>query len=333
MASVLWSPQVTDHPREWYIRVMKEVEAYSSRRLTYPGDRLDAFSGVISTFSSHLGISQQDQQALNGLFPLKYGFLQSLLWDSRDGSLAPSARVRQNCTGTRALPSWSWSGWVAAVRMSPSEKYAIRPTVMDHVNVRVDHDLYTWKRKPDIRETPPSPWWPFEPQSCQVDSRDACVLHLYTHVFHGEVRPVSTSLRLSVAPNLEEYSNFAYKCNVFFTLDTGSKILVGNTEVAGDYLNDDEPTSFEFVAMYRGSYKRYPIEKFLPNSPSSIKPAVFMMVQRWAQDKEFVERVALFQAFEESFKKRCGVTSVDELWNDLQEVMDDLSRRQHVKIV
>lgn len=338
MSNLLWSPRDT-LGYEWYKHFREEVMSYSGRRLSFQGDRLDAFSGVLSLFSilGHsqsfefrptgglLTESQQSLQALNGLFPYENRFRESLLWRPIDGPLRAASRIRYNCTGTRALPSWSWAGWVVAVTMSyfaVSDTY-VEPVVMDHVNVKVDTDVFRTSRKDTDWSRSIGPrWWPFKPQPCQVNSRDACVLHLFTHLFQGELRPVSMISALPASEGPEDHVGTTYSCDVFFVLPTGAKIRVGVIDVDGEYLINNESTIVEFVLISRG-----------PSIHLPTKTIDFMVVQRWAQDNEFVERIGLLRIGRDRTTADTDVTVGGGPWNDLQKVIDDLSKRQHVRIV
>ncbi|KAI0144445.1 heterokaryon incompatibility protein-domain-containing protein [Xylariaceae sp. FL1272] len=78
------------------------VEQYSRRSLTYPGDALNAFQGILQTFRSTLDGAENDFQ--HGLPTC--AFDQALCF--RTALHDPSCR-RKN------FPSWSWLGWAQAV--------------------------------------------------------------------------------------------------------------------------------------------------------------------------------------------------------------------------
>lgn len=87
------------------------VEDYSSRELTYAGDRLDASQAIIFTFLME-GVKPlgQPRAALWGLPPGE-NFFWALVWRS----IGISTRVTANTRLAQALPSWSWVVWSGRV--------------------------------------------------------------------------------------------------------------------------------------------------------------------------------------------------------------------------
>ena len=87
---------------------------YTKRDLTFAGDRLDAFTGILERLHRD-DIWAGKQFALSGLPPP--WFAQSLLWDFRQlsGRQRRPTRLRLDTGGSRYLPSWSWVGWTGPV--------------------------------------------------------------------------------------------------------------------------------------------------------------------------------------------------------------------------
>jgi len=84
-----------------------DVGAYTQRNLTFLGDRLDAFSGVLHDIYVP---QMQDQRTdvLNGL-PLK-AFQVALCW-TQGGTWDWPTRIHTDKLNNRRFPSWSWAGW------------------------------------------------------------------------------------------------------------------------------------------------------------------------------------------------------------------------------
>lgn len=101
-----WNPEIAtfDH----YYRVL--LEEYSARALTFPRDRLNAFSGIIRAFERSMG--------LKFFWGMPTSFVESALaWGSR----TPGLRRRSgfpapdgSSKGKDQFPSWSWISWTGS---------------------------------------------------------------------------------------------------------------------------------------------------------------------------------------------------------------------------
>ncbi|OQU98235.1 hypothetical protein CLAIMM_04051 [Cladophialophora immunda] len=100
-----WSSPIVEPGVVFDPDFMLQLKDYSSRQLTFEGDAIDAFRGVLSTLDkpSYYGIPVWDS---NKLVPrrVEIGFLYGLLWyvNPPPGSPLPE-RKRE------AFPSWSWA--------------------------------------------------------------------------------------------------------------------------------------------------------------------------------------------------------------------------------
>jgi hypothetical protein len=98
------------------------VEEYTTRNFSYPGDRLDAFSGILRQLQPQT-MSSEHIDALSGL--LFKDFFASLLWYAlppwrqRRERLTKTTRLHLDARGRRHLPSWSWVGWEGRITMDP----------------------------------------------------------------------------------------------------------------------------------------------------------------------------------------------------------------------
>jgi len=95
------SPLITF--KENFVRqYSRSAQLYSCRKLTYKGDKLNAFAGLTSAFSAH------HRTQFHYALPTAY-FDWALLWELKK----PSRRVHD-------FPSWSWCGLDGAVEWRPS---------------------------------------------------------------------------------------------------------------------------------------------------------------------------------------------------------------------
>lgn len=89
----------------------KAVKEYTERHLTYPDDIINAFEGISSKLSHHMGDS----------------FLASLPESYLDVALLWTPVVRQTRRDCRRIqfPSWSWAGWIGQAKydsINPDER-------------------------------------------------------------------------------------------------------------------------------------------------------------------------------------------------------------------
>ena len=109
------------------------LQEYTTREFSHPGDRLDAFTGILRQLSPQR-LSVEHLNALSGL--PKNGFIQSLYWlasDERDQLI----RLPLDARGSRYLPSWSWAGWKGAVRMDTDGDFnrSEKISIVDAANI------------------------------------------------------------------------------------------------------------------------------------------------------------------------------------------------------
>ncbi|KAJ4857180.1 heterokaryon incompatibility protein (HET) domain-containing protein [Trichoderma breve] len=103
-----------DGPNEVFGRYLSNVEEYSTRKLTYAEDSLNAFRGIAQQFWYR-------KHAVHNIWGMAYrmapdkrtsSFVQSLTWrhakNCWDLSQSPQRRPQ--------FPSWSWAGWEGEVR-------------------------------------------------------------------------------------------------------------------------------------------------------------------------------------------------------------------------
>ncbi|KAK1580161.1 heterokaryon incompatibility protein [Colletotrichum navitas] len=103
-------------------RYESTVQEYTSREMTYWGDKLNAFAGLGAIYER-----QMDTKLVFGLPTNQLDM--ALLWSTTDG---PSLERLPD------FPSWSWTGWKGAVHYSTSNPEALSPTCRFWI---VDRDL------------------------------------------------------------------------------------------------------------------------------------------------------------------------------------------------
>ncbi|EFQ32065.1 heterokaryon incompatibility protein [Colletotrichum graminicola] len=115
-------------------RYESAVQEYTSREMTYWGDKLNAFAG--------LGAIYERQMGTKLVFGLPANQLDmALLWTTTDG--ASLERLPD-------FPSWSWAGWKGAVHHPSSNPVALSPTchfwIVDKDNRATDDGKMQLKR-------------------------------------------------------------------------------------------------------------------------------------------------------------------------------------------
>ncbi|KAH7067971.1 heterokaryon incompatibility protein-domain-containing protein [Paraphoma chrysanthemicola] len=115
-------------PQQWSVNILsylRTVESFTARELTFPGDVLDAFSGIA--------------QRMRTFF--RSGFLYGLPQSELDYCLLwePAGHIRRRCTqpdkeeGEPLFPSWSWAGWTGPARYIWEERLS-RIKWVDHAS-------------------------------------------------------------------------------------------------------------------------------------------------------------------------------------------------------
>lgn len=175
------------------------LQEYSIRELTHSGDRLDAFAGISRRFLPS-DVSNAFAFALCGLPP--QWFWHALQWCSRN-DLKSYPRIEHNARASRAIPSWTWAGWVGdtyyGIHAPSKEKLeeAYEVTMVDSANlvVRTRSDLTYWDR------------WPFEPEPCELSSNPGVTVHMWAKcVFCYVHTPAGQSETMNIFIALEDTS-------------------------------------------------------------------------------------------------------------------------------
>jgi hypothetical protein len=122
--------------------IMRYIEPYSARTLTYPSDRLNAIQGVLQHFSH---VSKNAFYHLAGIpiyrkKDVKMAFLHGLSW-------------RLNDSGIRRpeFPSWSWMGWDG--KLSHSLELEERNTASE-VEIVLEEEDGTLHELPSFEDMP-----------------------------------------------------------------------------------------------------------------------------------------------------------------------------------
>lgn len=116
---------VTVH-QKWY----DVVEQYSSRKLTFEGDKLFAIAGLVSQISKQLPDSDW---YIFGLF--ENDLCHGLLWTTRRNPRAPGPSTRN-----LSMPSWSWASYPGPVSYSHVRRNKM-DTAIKHVSSSSDGRL------------------------------------------------------------------------------------------------------------------------------------------------------------------------------------------------
>lgn len=128
---------------------LEAANSYASRSLTYLGDRMNAFQGVMTSYASlfpeNARPTFQEIQACRGLLgPVSISgngvrqmkiSLDMILFETQDPN---SMRIVRNTGGTVPLPSWSWLGWSSSFEQySYYENRLVVVEVLDAANIKV----------------------------------------------------------------------------------------------------------------------------------------------------------------------------------------------------
>jgi hypothetical protein len=126
----LSSTRLFDLSKDDFIWLLaRSIESYTCRHLTYPEDIENAFAGLASILSNWSGSGPM----INGILPEFFNC--SIIWafDGDQDTVCSSPRA---VIGRRAgFPSWSWTGWIAAIRLpDPSFMTPIKSLI---INVKI----------------------------------------------------------------------------------------------------------------------------------------------------------------------------------------------------
>lgn len=251
-------------------RYSKAVQEYSRRTLSFPGDRLDAFWGILLSFAD-ASKPKWEIQALSGFIvpndnPRGRSFDDSLHWQPAPRVTERSIRIQYNTMRTWKLPSWSWVGWSGEVRFSEWFQPQLSVEVIDATNIKVLGSF---------------DWPPHKPQLCEINPELGVVLHFWTPILWCKIES---------QPFVDEEStaNDAYSPHpIILQSADGSHRYMGTVLVDKKFvLEADESTLHEFVVT-TANEESFPVYK-----KPHLRIRRMMLVQRCA-DTQFVERVAL----------------------------------------
>ena len=146
------------------------MQEYSHRQLSHLGDRLDAFSGILTKFTPvpSPGDPVLLAAALCGL-PAE-GFWAALLWESK---ARDSSRIKFDARGSRCIPSWTWAGWSGGMAyydtglLENLGMYRVDMLDRGNIVVRPRGEHAYWEE------------WPFEPTLCAPNMPGAVTLHMW----------------------------------------------------------------------------------------------------------------------------------------------------------
>ena len=117
------------------------VTAFTSRKLNYCGDRLNAFMGIADRIYTLMQVKTH-QDTYRGLLPGEM-FYYSLLWQSNLQAGDFRRRIYHDTTKELALPSWSGAGWDLSLGMNVDPRFGrgerrklpLRAVVKDVCNI------------------------------------------------------------------------------------------------------------------------------------------------------------------------------------------------------
>lgn len=181
------------------LQYVDAVQQYSRRELTYPGDRLDAFTGILDKYYSKAKafaripgerglkkttfheVSQVQRQALSGMSIT--GFGASLFWDFNITSTSQKPiRIPQDTKERRYFPSWSWVGWQGGIKFGEPFREGLGvleddSCIIDSANITCDltRGLSRSKGKPSL---------------CPVEKPLRVTLHVWAYSIPCRIEPL-----------------------------------------------------------------------------------------------------------------------------------------------
>lgn len=229
------------HPTVKLVKVyINAVQEYTKRRLSYEGDRLDAFSGVLNAFSSRTPFHRRTIGMLIEMVQLESYLSQFQGWEVCENTW----RIRKDKPGVQALPSWSWVGWAGPVFWS-GKAACSGVTVVDKDNISLDtkddaSGLHEWPYV--IRPRSPHPHSP--------STAESVVLHLWVPVFRCKLIPSDKRRAWESPPPeglrtyiLEPEINEGYRIEVIG--NNPARIMLPETFVE----DGDAEAYFEFIGI------------------------------------------------------------------------------------
>lgn len=149
------------------------VFKYASRNLTFPGDRLRAFSGILDEFTT-------DPDSMTHGLPIHF-FARALRWDFGWRHGMTSTRINKtpmDADHILSLPSWSWAGWEGPVAFGMSYGHHMEFKSVDMTNVLGVLKSPSWLTRVSVPSA-------FEDERNYPTTRTEHVtLHLWTLCFH-----------------------------------------------------------------------------------------------------------------------------------------------------
>lgn len=100
--------------KQFWHRCTRDMEVYSSRKLTHASDVYDAFRSAMEAYAHLSG-----EKFLWGHPKSQLGL--SLLWQPSRDSILVRREVEKNGKLSPHLPSWSWMGWVGTIEINLGE--------------------------------------------------------------------------------------------------------------------------------------------------------------------------------------------------------------------
>jgi hypothetical protein len=161
----------------------RALEEFSSRSLTRTGDRLDAFAGVIDLLFGRR-LTKIELQAHSGVMHAGNVFGNALFWRSCL-PLRKADRIKLSALGTRALPSWSWSGWSCGVITPRESILGFRTITLNENNIQVVNGE-------NFGRVLSLPKWPYEPECSPLTPVQGMVMHLWLPLIKCELEPQTT---------------------------------------------------------------------------------------------------------------------------------------------
>ena len=174
---------------------------YTKMTLSHPGDRLDAFKGILDlVVYSHF---KQEKEACCGLKPTDLA--RSLMWVHKPARNF-EGRIRYNATSAHVLPSWSWAGWLGEVHFPFGLAFDSKVGIIDSHNIKLMPVSESASTGSSL-----SPW-PFEPRSSNIELHGGIVLHLWMPILQCRLERTEDprTFRIQLASRSKQNPPFGY---------------------------------------------------------------------------------------------------------------------------